>query len=71
MAICHKNNIKVYGVNTKGKMFVVVEEKTEEMHQPKKTPSKHLHNSSESLNEAVEKTYVFYANKIIGNQRKS
>lgn len=58
MSICHKANLKVYGVNRSGKMYVEVNESN------KITPSKILHNSSKSLNEAVAKTYIHYANKL-------
>jgi hypothetical protein len=58
MSICHRNKIIAYGVNKKGKLFVEVVEKKVT------TKSKKLHNSNESLNDAVSKTYLFYANKL-------
>jgi len=65
MGICHSEGIRIYGTNSKSKLFVQVEEDIANSPKPKITASKKLHNSKEDLNDAVTLTYFHYANKIM------
>ena len=65
ISICTKNGIRVYGVNSKGKMYVQSEEDIQGSVKPRITASKINHLSNEDLNKAVTKTYFFYAGIII------
>lgn len=62
MQICIKNNVKVYGVKRGSEFFVEINEKG------KKTSSKIRYNNNKDLNEAVKKTYIHFANKILLNK---
>lgn len=59
MSICIKNHIKVYGVKRGNEFFVEINERG------KKTPSKIRYKSNKELNEAVKKTYFYFAKKIL------
>lgn len=65
MSLCHKNNIKVYGVNKKGKLFVQVEDSITK----KITPSSKNHSTMIKLNEAVSKTYFYFAEKLVNKKK--
>lgn len=63
--ICHDDGLKVWGVNSKGKMFVQVSEVIEGLPKPKITSSNKIHSSHDSLNKAISDTYIYFANKIL------